>query len=641
MPVLSRLGLVEWSSLNYNLNVMETNQETTNVQPEPRKAKVYASFGRQFAFSLFVGLVLGLLTLGVIVFRFEAKYTDKVYPNVKVNNIDLSGLSLGQAVSRLNADLNYPSQGKVVFSYDGRQWVFSPKDLGYTNNPTAVAQQAFQAGREGSWLENFRTQFSALRTGINIQTSAAYDQALAYAKLQEIANQVDKAVVEASISIEGTEIKSRDGQTGYTLDIPATMDKLQAYFLIQKDAEIPLVIHEQAPVLADASETAKQAEAMLSAPLTMHHPNPDLGLEPWVIQPQDLANLITIERQTEGQEAGFKLSLNKASLEHYLSSIAPKFVVQPENARMRFNEETRELELTRNAKIGKTLDIDGSVALILESLQNNQHEVNLILKDLAPQVTDTTTAAELGITELVAEETSYFYGSEAARVQNIQAGSTTFNGILIAPGEVFSMAKYMTDISLDNGYAEAIIIVGDQSVKGIGGGICQVSTTLFRTAFFGGFPIVERHAHAYRVSYYEQQSNGWANANLAGLDASIFVPFVDLKFKNDSEHWILMDTEMTNNSLTWKFYSTKDGRRVEWNSTGITNVIEPPEDIWREDPTLAEGQIKQVDWAVNGASVSVNRSVYKGDTLWFNDAIHTTYVAWPNGYNYGPGTEIP
>lgn len=159
-------------------------------------------------------------------------------------------------------------------------------------------------------------------------------------------------------------------------------------------------------------------------------------------------------------------------------------MVQPENARMRFNEDTRQFELIRNAVMGKVLDVEASLDVILHNINNHQHEVNLVLKDLAPRVTDTTTAAELGITELVVQETSYFYGSEAARVQNIQVGSSTFDGILIAPGEVFSMAKYMTDISLDNGYAEAIIIVGDQSVKGVGGGICQVSTTLFRTAFF-------------------------------------------------------------------------------------------------------------------------------------------------------------
>ena len=631
--------LEDSEGLNYNFRAMETTQEIKTEQAKTNSA--FASLGKQIAFILFVGFFVALLVLGIYILRYEAKYADKIYPHVSVNNIDLSGLSLGQAVSRLNADLNFPTTGKIVFTHGTQQWVFSPQELGYSNNPTAVAQLAFQTGRSGSWLENLQTKFVTNRNGIKLNPSASYDESVAYTKLQEIANAINQPLVEASISIEGTKVVTRDGQVGHLLDIPATLEKLQAYLLIQQDANIPLIVHEEAPRVLHAGEVAKQAEAILSAPFTMRHPNPDSGLEPWVIQPQELASLLIIERETNSETAGFKLSINSASLEHYLSSIAAKFVVNPENARMRFNEETRQLELTRNAVMGKELDIEASLNAILQTIQNNQHEVNLVLKDLAPRVTDTTTAAELGITELIIEETSYFYGSEAARVQNIQVGSSTFDGILIAPGEVFSMAKYMTNISLDNGYAEAIVIVGDQSVKGIGGGICQVSTTLFRTAFFGGFPIVERHAHAYRVSYYEQQSNGWPDTNLAGLDASVYIPFMDLKFKNDSDYWILMETEMGANSLTWKFYSTRDGRTVQWTSTGITNVIEPPEPIYREDPTLPKGTIKQVDWAVNGASVSVNRNVYKGDTLWFSDDIHTTYVPWPNGYTYGPGTELP
>jgi len=167
-----------------------------------------------------------------------------------------------------------------------------------------------------------------------------------------------------------------------------------------------------------------------------------------------------------------------------------------------------------------------------------------------------------------------------------------------------------------------------------------VSTTLFRTAFFAGFPIVERHPHAYRVSYYELNANGWVDTNLAGLDATVYVPIVDFKFRNDSPYWILMETYATDDSLTWKFYSTSDGRSVEWSTTGVTNVTPPPEPVYREDPTLPTGTIKQVDWAVSGATVSVHRVVYKDGSVYFTDDIHTTYVPWPDGYNYGPGTDI-
>ena len=278
---------------------------------------------------------------------------------------------------------------------------------------------------------------------------------------------------------------------------------------------------------------------------------------------------------------------------------------------------------------------------IIEKIQSGQHQTTLIMKTVDPAVKDDSLAADLGITELVAETTSYFHGSDTARVQNIRVSAQSFHGLLVAPGEVFSMAKYLTDISLDNGYAEAPIIVGDQTVDGVGGGICQVSTTLFRNAFFGGFPIIERHAHAYRVGYYEQQSNGWSDSNLAGLDATVYVPLVDFKFRNDTPYWLLMETYATNTSLTWKFYSTGDGRQVSWWTTGITNVVSPPDDVYREDPTLPTGEIRQVDWPVYGATVEAYRTVTRDGEVHLSDTIRTVYTAWPAGYKYGPGTDIP
>jgi len=148
----------------------------------------------------------------------------------------------------------------------------------------------------------------------------------------------------------------------------------------------------------------------------------------------------------------------------------------------------------------------------------------------------------------------YFRGSSAERLQNIRTAAAQFDGLLVAPGETFSMGEAMGDISLDNGFTEALIIYGGQTIKGVGGGVCQVSTTLFRTAFFAGFPIVERVPHAYRVSYYEQTSGG-NDPKLAGLDATVYFPLVDFKFTNDSAYWILMETSFDegSRSLTWRF----------------------------------------------------------------------------------------
>jgi len=287
--------------------------------------------------------------------------------------------------------------------------------------------------------------------------------------------------------------------------------------------------------------------------------------------------------------------------------------------------------------------VEASLKQINDRLVAGEHTANLIMASTDPAVTDSSTADSLGIHELVSSYTSYFYGSSQERIQNIKTASSRFHGVLVPPGTTFSMADILGDVSLDNGYAEALIILGDRTIKGVGGGVCQVSTTLFRTVFFGGYPVVERHPHAYRVGYYEQKAGGGYNANLAGLDATVFVPVVDFKFINDSPNWLLMETYVNESArkLTWKFYSTPDGRTVDWTTTGPQNVVKPPDPQYEQNPDLSQDQIKQVDWAAEGADISVERTVSRGGQVLFTDTFSTHYLPWRAVYQYGPGTEIP
>jgi vancomycin resistance protein YoaR len=200
------------------------------------------------------------------------------------------------------------------------------------------------------------------------------------------------------------------------------------------------------------------------------------------------------------------------------------------------------------------------------------------------------------------------------------------------------MANALGDISLDNGYAEALIILGNQTIAGVGGGVCQVSTTLFRTAFFAGFPINERHPHAYRVSYYEQKPGSGIDPSLAGMDATVFVPLVDFKFTNNTSSWLLMETYINGYSLTWKFYSTSDGRKVTWDTSGPTNIVKAPDPLYKENSALAKGQIKQTDYSADGADISVVRTVtLNGNAT--QDNFNTHYEPWRAVYEYGPGTD--
>lgn len=596
---------------------------------------------RQIAFILGVGLLLAILILSAVILKYERDYADKIHPGVTVAGVDLSGLTLGQAVVNLNANLTYGRLGQLHFSNGQDNWVYTPDDLGFSYDPVEVAKAAFDIGRGKGTMVNLGEQLKARNQGIDITPSIVYNQAKAYNVIQGLAAQTDIPLVEPNISLDSTTVNVITGQAGRTVDVQATLRNIEPFLLLQQSGNVPMVIKEQTPLSVNVEDTAQLAETILSQAFTVNPADDTAGQGPWTIEPEALASLLTIEQKSIEGNRTYTLTLNRPALVAYISSIAPALQNDPVNARMMFNDDTRQLELIANAVAGGSVDIEKSVDSILEKLQNGEHQASLVMQMVEPAVKDTSTAAELGITELVAETTSYYYGSAAARIQNIRAAAANFHGVMVGPGEVFSMAEYLTDISLDNGYAEAPIIVGDQTVDGIGGGICQVSTTVFRNAFYGGFPIVERHPHAYRVGYYEQQSNGWVDNSLAGLDATVYVPLVDFKFRNDTPYWLLMETYPTDTSLTWKFYSTSDGREVDWWTTGITDVVTPPDPIYREDPDLPSGTIKQVDWPVNGATVEVYRTVTVNGTVTLQDTIRTNYVAWPAGYTYGPGTDIP
>ena len=301
--------------------------------------------------------------------------------------------------------------------------------------------------------------------------------------------------------------------------------------------------------------------------------------------------MLVIERAANDSGGTFIIKLDETRLYNMLAPLASGLARFPQNARFIFNDETRMLEVIQQAVNGRELLVTELVANINARLAEGQHTVDLTFREVLPDVTDSATGADLGITELVSAESTFFYGSDDGRIQNIVTAAGQFHGLLVPPGATFSMVDNIGDISLDSGYAEAWIIYGDRTVKGVGGGVCQVSTTLFRTVFFGGYPVVERWPHSYRVYYYELAQSGAVNENMAGLDATVYAPVVDFKFTNDTPYWLLMETyvDVAARRLTWKFYSTSDGRQVDWSTTGLQDRIKPPYPVYEEQRRPEQG----------------------------------------------------
>ncbi|HEY4692179.1 MAG TPA: VanW family protein [Bellilinea sp.] len=594
--------------------------------------------------SLVLGVTAFFLMVGIFIAGFQFWFGGRIYPGVTVAGVPVGGLSPADAAGEIQARISFPTSGKILLQDGEAVWVVTPQEVGLFLDPGASAASAFDYGRSGSLMSRLQAQFAGWSDGAEASPALVFDQRLARQYLAGLAAQIDHPVIEANLGVQGTEVIVRSGEIGRTLDIDASLAALSVQVQALQDGVVPLVVIETPPVILDPTVQAEVARAILSQPLTLTMPEGQTADgAPWVIEPASLAGMLAIERVKDGTGESYKVGLSAEMLIQYLSNLSSNLQTFAQNARFVFNDDTRQLDVIQNAVIGRQLNVQSSMNAIQEGLANGQHTITLAFDLTNPLAMDSTTAADLGITEAVSVQSSYFYGSSPERVQNIAAAAKSFHGLLIAPGETFSMASQLTDISLDNGYAEALIIVGDQTVKGVGGGVCQVSTTLFRTAFFGGFPVAERHAHAYRVYYYEKIAGNKINSNYAGLDATVYVPLVDFKFTNDTPYWLLMETyvDPASSRITWKFYSTSDGRTVEWDTTGPINIVEAPEPLYRENPDLAEGKITQVDYQAQGADVHVDRIVYRNGEVYFTDEFNTHYQPWQAIYEYGPGTVIP
>jgi vancomycin resistance protein YoaR len=312
------------------------------------------------------------------------------------------------------------------------------------------------------------------------------------------------------------------------------------------------------------------------------------------------------------------------------------------DAQFSFDPNTRALTPIVTSQYGQSLDPEAAAQQVEQQLLANATRVpgsaspleTLNARTIALPVTVTKPTiamedtAKFGIKELVAQGVSNFRGSSAGRIQNIRTATAQFDGVVVPPGGTFSFDQYLGEVVEANGYDDAYIIFEDRTVLGPGGGVCQVSSTVFRAAFFGGFPIVERWAHAYRVGYYEPP---------VGLDATVFAPSVDLKFKNDTDAYLLIQSrvDLRANTLTFNFYGTKPNRTVEMEDPIMERVIPHGPAVYTDDPALKKGVTKQIDFAHDGADVTIWRRILVNGQVVKRDKFFSRYDPWVARYLVG------
>ncbi|NJK80059.1 MAG: VanW family protein [Chloroflexaceae bacterium] len=230
---------------------------------------------------------------------------------------------------------------------------------------------------------------------------------------------------------------------------------------------------------------------------------------------------------------------------------------------------------------------------------------------------------------LIGTATTGYAASIEERIHNIARATEMFNEIMVMPGEEFSFLSH-ADFSEDSGFVEGYAIIGGRLEKVTAGGLCQVSTTLFRAVSNAGLNITERHPHSFIVNFYE---------NILGFDATVFDPGLDFKFVNDTSGpiYIFAESNVDAATVTFSIWGYNDGRSVSYDGPYTSNWIQPGPAIWEYDPNLAPGQVVHLVHGRAGVNVNYVRTITWPDGSAKSNTYYTYYRPWEDFYAYGPG----
>jgi vancomycin resistance protein YoaR len=587
---------------------------------------------------LFVsGGLLLLLILMVFVGLFQLRFQSRILPGVSAYGIRLADMTPEQARDALEAAFNYDESTVFTFRDGDAFWQLTAGELGVSFDAEATVAEAFAAGHSGNMVVDVIDQALVWLNGYSVAPTVRYDQNVAVQNLMAIANEINRQPRDASLTIDGTNVTATPAETGRMVDILATLNRLtDTIAQLGTGTEVALVIDETPPRVVDSEGAAAKARAALSSPVTLVAQDDDgTALGPWTASVDQIAHILSLRLVDNGQgEYVYDVSLDMNVFSGFLEVLSPGLLRLPQNARFSFDEANGTLQVLQPGVAGRALNVAETLARMEAAVFQSGNRTAMMAFDYSePAYHDNIAAADLGITELVSEATTYYSGSTQPRRDNIAQAASRFNGIIIGPGEEFSFNEWVGDISPEAGFVAGKIIAGGRTIDGVGGGVCQVSTTAFQAAFYAGFPVLERYAHGYDVGYYR------AGEGL-GMDAAIYTPDLDFRFLNDTPYHLLIETSVFpgNDALQFRFYSTNPGRRVVKEGPVITNVQAPAATQYEVNPEFQPGQSLQVDWAAEGKDVSVTRIVLDdaGNEL-RRDQFVSHYQPWGAIIQVAPG----
>ena len=568
-----------------------------------RRAVARSRFWSRLAILAVIAAVIAMI-IGLVF----AGSKNRLANGTRIAGIDVGGLTASEAQRLLEKRSDALETVPVTFTFGARKFPITPRQLDVRVDWKAAVANAEQHGGGFGFVRGYRRLELEFFPQDLVPPMQAYEPALNY-KLDLIAAAVNAPHREAQLVRRGLHITIAPGVTGQVLDRSAAAPLIVRALASFARAPVGLPVRVDAPKVTVATLTQKQqtASQIVSAPVTVVAGAKRLRIPRW-----QLAKMLDLTT----------LRFRGGAADRFFARLQGQVERPPRDAD--FAAMSNGGVRIVPSEPGLALDDLKSANRLLAAAERASNRVATLALAVQQPKRTTAEAQAMGITGTVgAYET--FYGGVPNRIHNVQLVAHLVDHKFIAPGETFSFNGTTGERSAAKGFLEAPVIVNGEVQTGLGGGVCQVSTTVFNAAYEAGLPITARTNHALYISHYP-----------LGRDATVDYPGTDLKFVNDTGHWLLLRTWVGSSSLTVVLYGTPQHRRVE-TVTAPLRTIAPPPVKKTIDATLAPGQVVVDDYGAPAQATSVERKVYAPDGKLMSDSTwYSSYVAVPKVIRVGP-----
>ena len=505
---------------------------------------------------IFIATILVIIfSISGYFFNLNNQYQNKLLPNISINGENYSNFTQSEITNNLENKIKNFRENGIEFIYKENNYQASLSDLGIYINTQKAISTAFEYGHKENIFENIKDHLTV--KNVNTMLDTEIDQENLEKYISENLATTENQPIDFSYQYEKDKFVPILSQPGMVIDkedLKRTISKNISSFQ-NNPIEIKLIAKDP-KIREDKNNLALlSAENLIEKKIELKY-NESF----WEVQKEDFAlwlKFTVINNSDNSKSLGIKI--NEEKVKDYLLTLVPQINREPIDALLEFKN--GKIEMFALSQEGLAIQIEKSIEEINRSVFNSEIYsdnsqksivITMITEKVLPTI-NTESIDNMGITTLLATGESNFAGSPNNRRHNITVGAAKFQGVLIGPEDIFSFNEALGDVGPKEGYLPELVIKQGETIPEYGGGLCQVSTTAFRTAVLAGLEVTERKNHAYAVSYYAPQ----------GTDATIYPPHPDLSFKNNTPAYILIQTKIEGNKLYFDFYGSDDGRKVQ------------------------------------------------------------------------------